>query len=293
MRGNRQWPALARAFHGAALATPFNALIDTAVAGHLYVAGGIDTNGDPVASIYMAAVGRDRSVGAWSQTTDLPMALHSMGIAIFRSWLYVAGGATAGDMPRAEVYRAHIEEDGTLGAWESQASLPYPRAHVPLAQFAGVLYTLGGDSAAVAPGDATLTATRVAQIHYNALDLRTGALKGQAWTLNPSSLIKQAAKHTAVVAGGTVLASGGLYGGAANSSTEQQYAAIDPNATIQSFNGATGSQTIAGSTGAGGVPFFNHAAIAYVDANGVAHVVIIGGNDVNDPATPVASVYFY
>lgn len=77
---------------------------------------------------------------------------------------------------------------------------------------------------------------------------------------------------------------------ASSSSTEQQYAGIDTDASIQSFNGATGSQTIAGSTGAGGVPFFNHEAIAYVDANGVAHVVIIGGNDMNDPATPVARV---
>jgi hypothetical protein len=41
------------------------------------------------------------------------------------------------------------------------------------------------------------------------------------------------------------------------------------------------------------VPFFNHAAVAYVDAGGVAHVVILGGNNVNDPATPVADSYYY
>lgn len=283
----------ARAFHGAAAATPFNALIDTSVAGFLYVVGGIDANGDPTSTVHRATVNRNRSVVSWGQTTSLPVALHSMGVTVFRSWLYVVGGAGTGNAPRADVYRARIEEDGSLGAWETQPSLPYPRAHAALAQFAGVLYVMGGDTAAVAPGDATLTGTRVSQIHYHPLDIRTGELKEADWTLNPSALIKQASKHTAVVAGGTVLVSGGLYGGASNSSSEQQYAGINADGTVQSFNGATGSHTIAGSTGAGGVPFFNHAAIAYVDANGVAHVVIIAGNDINDPATPVASVYFY
>ncbi len=283
----------ARAFHGAALATPFNALIDTTVAGYLYVVGGIDASGAPVSTVYQAAVGKDRSVGTWMAAGSLPMPLHSMGVTVFRSWLYVAGGAGAGNDPQSAVYRARINQDGTLGAWESQPSLPYPLAYAPLVQFAGMLYVLGGDTAAVAPEDNTLTATRVAQIHLHPLDLRTGQLKNAAWTLNPNTLIKDVSKHSAVVAGGTVLVSGGLYGGASTSSTEQQYASINLDGTIDSFNGATGSQTIAGATGAGGVPFFSHAAISYVDANGVAHVVIIGGNNVNDGSGPVPDTYFY
>jgi hypothetical protein len=282
-----------RAFHGTTVATPFNALIDTMVAGYLYVVGGIDDTGAPTATVYKAAVNRDRSLGTWTETTTLPVPLHSMGITIFRSWLYVAAGASSGDEPQREVYRARINPDGTLGAWEAQPSLPYVRAYMPLVQFAGVLYVLGGDTAAVAPGDNTLTATRVAEIHYQPLDLRTGELKNAAWTLNPSSLIKDVSKHSALVAGGTVLVSGGLYGGASSSATEQQFATINPDGTIQSFNGATGSQTIAGASGAGGVPFFNHAAISYVDAAGVAHVVVLGGNNVNDAAKPVPNTYFY
>ncbi|UCC49398.1 MAG: hypothetical protein JSV41_04275, partial [Gemmatimonadota bacterium] len=228
-----------RAFHGAALATPFNALIDTLVAGYLYAVGGIDAGGAATSTVYRATVDKDRSLGAWTETSALPLPLHSMGTTIFRSWLYVAGGATTGDAPQSEIYRARINEDGTLGAWESQPALPYPRAHAPLVQFAGVLYILGGDTAAVVPGDNTLTATQVAEIHFHPLDLRTGELKNTAWTLNPNTLIKEVSKHSAVVAGGTVLVSGGLYGGASNSSTEQQYASINPDGTIDSFNGAT------------------------------------------------------
>lgn len=283
----------ARAFHSTTVASPFNALIDTAVAGHLYVVGGIDAGGSPTSTVFTAPVDRDRSVGSWTETTALPEPLHSAGITIFRSWLYLAGGATVGDEPVANVYRAPIREDGSLGPWETQASLPYARAHARLAQFGGVLYMLGGDTAAVAPGSSTLTNTRVAEIHYHPLDLRTGELRNASWTLNPNELIKQVAKHSAVVAGGWILASGGLYNGASNSSTEHQFASINPDGTIDSFGGATGSETIAGSGGAGGVPFFNHAAISYVDASGVAHVVILGGNNVDDETTPVAEIYFY
>lgn len=282
-----------RAFHGAALATPFNALIDTLVAGHVYAIGGIDENGDPTATVYTAAVGKDRALTAWTETTSLPEPLHSMGVTIYRSWLYVVGGASTGNAPTASVYRARINMDGSLGEWEGQAPLPYPRAYAPLVVFAGALYVLGGDSAAVAPGDNTLTSTRVNQIHHVPLNLRTGELSDPAWSLNPNTLIKTVSKHSAVVAGGTVLVSGGVYSGASNSSTEQQYSEFKPDGTLGTFNGATGSHTIAGSSGAGGAPFFNHRAIGYVDASGVAHVVILGGNNVADPTQPVANTYYY
>jgi hypothetical protein len=280
----------ARAFHGAALATPFNALVDTLQAGHLYVVGGIDDTGGPTANVFHSAVELDRSNPIWTQVTPLPAPLHSMGVTVFRSWLYVIGGATTGDEPAAEVYRAHINVDGSLDAWETQPSLSAPLAYPAVAQAAGVLYVLGGETAASAPGSGTLTGTRTSEIRFNPLDLRTGELANAAWTLNPSALIKTRAKHTAVAAGGWILVSGGLYNGSATSSTEHSFAAINVDGTLGSFGGATGSQTI---VAAGGVPFFNHDALGYVDAAGEARVVVLGGTDVGNPATPIAEVYFY
>jgi hypothetical protein len=40
------------------------------------------------------------------------------------------------------------------------------------------------------------------------------------------------------------------------------------------------------------VPFYNHAAVTYVDDAGVAHVLIIGGANVQD-ASAIAECYFY
>lgn len=289
------WTAMAslpepRALHGMALATPFNAYIDTAAAGQIYVVGGIDSSGAPTPQVFRAPVSLSRSVGTWTQEMSLPVALHSMGITIFRSWLYVAGGAAAGDSAVSTVYRAHILYDGTLGPWEEQAGLPAPRAYAKLVQFAGILYVVGGDAGSTPPGSASVTGTQSAAIVYHPLDLRTGELGSAGWTANPSTLIKAVAKHTVLVAGGTILVSGGVYNGAANSSSEHQYATINVDGTIQSFNGATGSQTIKSQ---GGEPMFNHAAIVYVDGSGNAHVVMLGGNSAANPGTPVADVWYY
>jgi hypothetical protein len=273
-----------------ALATPFNALIDTTVAGHLYAIGGIDTSGVPSTTVFRAPVQASRTLGGWTPAQPLPVALHSMGVTVFRSWLYICGGAAAGDSAVSETYRARINTDGSLGMWEPQASLPTPRAYGALAQFAAVLYMVGGDAGTVAPGSASVSGTQSGQIYYNRLDLRTGELTGTNWTLNPTELIKPVAKHSALVAGGTMLVSGGLYNGAANSATEHQYATINLDGTMGSFNGATGSQTI---NNAGGDPFFNHAAVTYVDGSGDAHVIILGGNNVQDPAAPTNRNWYY
>ena len=281
------------AFHGSAVVTPFNALIDTLVEAHFYVIGGIDSAGAPLSAVYRATLDGDGSLGGWAAMNPLPVPLHSMGVAIFRSWIFVAGGATDGNQPVSTVYRAHIEFDGTLGPWESQASLPAPRAYAPLIQFAGRLYLVGGESSAVPPGSGANTATSSSAVFYHGLDLRTVQMGTASWTSNSATLIKSVHKHTAIIAGATLLVSGGLYNGAGSSATEHQYAEMNPDYSVGSFHGATGSQTIGGSSGAGGVPFFNHAAVAYTDNLGQAHVIIIGGAAVNSPTTAISETYYY
>jgi len=44
---------------------------------------------------------------------------------------------------------------------------------------------------------------------------------------------------------------------------------------------------------AGGGNLFNHVALSYVDANGVAHLLVLGGDDVNLPGTKHKQVWFY
>lgn len=159
--------------------------------------------------------------------------------------------------------------------------------------FGGYLYAIGGETAAVTPNDSNFTdnTTKLKSIVYNRINLRTGELVSATWTVNANDLIKEVSKHTAIVAGGSVLVSAGLYAGATSGSTEQSYAAFNSDGSVGSFNGATGAQTIQFNNG--GRDLFNHAALSYIDASGVAHVLILGGDEVAAPSKKRAEVWFY
>jgi IPT/TIG domain len=281
------------AFDAAVIATPFNSRIKGA-AGYLYVLGGAtDTAGTPTSAVYRATLDSTGAIKAWATlTTSLPTAVHSLGAAIFRGDLYVAGGSAAGNAPVATVYRSRIDSTGTLSSWQAEPALPFARSYGGFQQFGGYLYYFGGDSAAVSPNDANYTnnGTKLGQIAYIKVNLRTGDLIGSSWTVNSSGLLKAVSKHTAVIAGGNVLVTAGLYSGAATGSTEESYSQINSDGSVASLNGATGSHTI---SSAGGGNLFNHATLSYVDANGVAHVLVLGGDDVNTPGAKHKQVWFY
>ena len=280
-----------RAFHASIVATPFNSRVKGT--GFLYVLGGAtDAAGTPAGEIYRAPLAADGTVGTWETLGTLPAALHSMNAVIFRGEIYVAGGSTTGNAPVATVYRARLDSLGAIGAWQTMAPLPSARTYHGLTQFGGYLYVFGGESAALPPNDASTasSATRLDQVAYAKLDLRTGAINTAGWLVNGGGLTKAVGKHTAVVAGGNVLVTGGLYNGAGSGSSEESYAQLRTDGTVSSFSGATGSHTI---TSAGGSNLFNHAALSYVDAAGVAHVLVLGGDDVNAPGKKRAEVWFY
>ncbi len=276
----------ATAFHAAALATPRNSRVTAP--GFLYVLGGIrDTSGTAVSTAWRGSLDSTGTVTGWSAEPSLPVPLRSFGAAIVRGDLYVAGGAETGNAPSGAVYRARIQPDGTLGAWAMVAGLPSGRAGHALDAFGTHLYVLGGESDTTS-ADSAAAPGRTAEILDAAVDMRTGVLG--AWTSNASGLTKAVSKHTGVVAGGNVLATAGIYNGASAGSTEESYAQIMPDGSVGSFLGATGSHTI---TSAGGKDLFNHAAVVVIDAAGTAHVLVLGGDDINAPGTRRAEVWLY
>jgi hypothetical protein len=278
------------AFHRAVVATPANAPVTDS--GFILVLGGItDGQGTVTAAIQRGVLAADGSVTSWSFAGTLPQPLHSFGAAIVFGQLYVWGGAGTGNVPAAAAYRAQIQPGGGLGAWQPLAALPFPRAHFGYGAFAGRLYALGGDSTVTAPGAGALTgAGRISAVTYARIDLQSRDLTAAGWVDNPATLIKATSKHTALVAGGNVLVTAGLYNGAATGATEESYARLNADGTLGSFNGATGSNTILSQ---GGGNLYNHAVVGYVDGEGAFHVLVLGGDDVNAPGTKHAEVFFY
>jgi len=281
----------ARAFHASVVATPFNSRVGGA--GQVYVMGGISTaGGQPTSSVYRVALNVDGTIGAWQAVTSLPVPLHSPGAVVFRSAIYIAGGASTDNVPEGSIYRARIDSLGQLSDWETLSALPSAFAYHGFTIFGGYLHAFGGETAAVSPDDGnfTVNGTKLDQIVYMKINLRTGDLATATWTTNEATLVKAVSKHTAVVAGGNVLITAGLYNGAGTGSSENSYAQISSDGSVGSLQGATGAITIESQ---GGGNLFNHAALSYVDANGVAHVMVLGGDDVNNPGTKHAGVWFY
>jgi hypothetical protein len=279
------------AFHRAVVATPANSKITAA--GYLYALGGVtNAAGTQVAStIYRGTIAADGTISGWAQAGSLPAPLHSFGAAIFLGNLYIWGGATTNNAPVATVYRSTIDDAGALGTWKTEPALASARAYFGYGSFGGYLYSFGGNTGTIAPNDASVTSTTTSsEVVYAQIDLRSRDLMTAGWTVNPNALSKARMKHTAVVAGGNVLITGGLYSGASTGSSEESYAQLNADGSTGSFNGATGAVTI-NSLGGGNV--FNHGALGYSDGNGAFHVAVVAGDDVSTPGTKHKTVFIY
>ena len=275
-------------FHASVAATPFNSRVDGS--GYVYVLGGTDANEEPVNTVSLAALNNDGTLQGWTTTTSLPQPLHSAGAVIFRSTVYIAGGATTGNTSVSNVYKAEINEDGTLGSWETLPSLPEAVAHHGFVSFGGYLYSVGGETG-IADPDADSHSEPSAAVYYSRINLRSGEIDN--WTVNPNELQKKRSKHTTLVLGGNMFVSSGIYGGLnpnVQGSSENVYANIKSDGTIESFGGATGSNTLYSECGNN---LFNQDGINYIDADGVAHVMIIGGARYGSPDTKIDKVLFY
>lgn len=281
---NASWTATTplpdkRGFAAAVGADAFNSLVP---GNALYVLGGLDGAGNATDTVFFAMLGADGTVpaaakpGTWTATTPLPQPLSALGAVIFHGRIYVAGGSDATGAPVAKVYSARIKADGTLEAWQTLPDLPFALTHHQLVTSAGYLYVLGGDTAATDPITNAQSSSSQSAIYYEPIDIRTGALANAAWTTNPSAMVKNREKFSAVVAGSYILVSGGLYSADTTGSSEQSYAVLSTDGTIGSFNGATGVNTISNSTN---YYFFNHAATLFVDSAGNPHVLVLGGAD--------------
>lgn len=276
----------ALAYHKSIAATPYNSKVDGS--GYLYSLGGINASNEVVSTVSFAPINTDGSLGTWNSTTSLPQPLHSFGAIIFRGAIYISGGATTGNVPTDKVYKAVIQPNGQIGDWKELTSLPSARAYHGFVSFGPFLYAVGGDEGTVDPE--TGNGSKIVNVDYIKINLRSGDLDNTAWTANANALQKERSKHTLLAAGGNLFVSSGLYSAANTGSSENSYAVINSDGSVETFGGATGSNTLLST---GGANLFNQAGLSYIDANGVAHIMIIGGDDVNTPGTKVDNVLYY
>ena len=277
-----------RAYQATAAASAYTAALDTTTTeAYLYVIGGIDSTGATVNTVLYSKVALDGSNGPWQTATPLPVALHSASAVVFRGFVYVMGGASSANAPSAGAWRASVNPDGTLGAWQSITSLPSGASYQGLVNFGPYLYAVGGDADATSPSQGTTSGGEMSSTLLARVNLRTGDL-ATSWA-PLASMSKGRSKHNTVVGGGYLFTTSGVYAGQAGSS-ENTYSQINADGTVGSWNGATGTNTISTLLG---YDLYNEAAISFVDASGKGHVLVLGGAKREAPGRASAAVVYY
>jgi hypothetical protein len=278
-----------RAYHATVAATAYTAAIDTLTRhGYVYVLGGVDATGATTGTVHYARIELDGSLSAWQTTTPLPAALHSASAVVFRGFIYLGGGADAANAPSKAAWRATVNADGTLGTWQPMTGLPNAAAFHSLLNFGPYLYATGGDGGAVSPTQATTSGGEMSGTFLARVNLRTGDLTAAGWS-PLSSMNKGRSKHNTVVGGGYLFTTSGVYAGSPGSS-ENTYSQINPDGTVGSWNGATGTNTISTLLG---YDVYNQAAVSFVDAGGRGHVLVLGGAKRQLPGRASAAVVYY
>lgn len=92
--------------------------------GHLYVAGGLNTTGTPVATVYSAPVNADGTIGTWTTATNaLPIARAFGTMVVFGGIIYYIDGDPNASIPPntqdvgdKDVYYANAVR-GVIGTW--------------------------------------------------------------------------------------------------------------------------------------------------------------------------------
>jgi hypothetical protein len=229
----------ARAHHTMAEADDTNSLV-AAGKRYIYVIGGQQAVTDAPGgtnTVFMASVDATTgAVGTWTALANtLPQQLVGMSATVYNGYLYVAGGLTTGGLPSNAVYSASVKADGTLGTWTTATNvLPTATAFGTMFAFGGKLYFINGDpNNSFTPNAQGLGTNNV----YYASALR-GAVG--TWTLNPNLTSKGRDKGILFAAFGQVIVGEGIYLGNPGSS-EFEVTTVNPDGTLASWNGLTGS----------------------------------------------------
>lgn len=120
--------------------------------GYLYVTGGF--SGAYRSTVYYAEINdADGTVGTWQTAPNLPASPIGHSTIAHNGYLYVAGG-TNGTNTLDSVYKAKMNEDGSLDAWTTTTPLSSARRYHAGVVAQGNLYIIGGNGTAVV-ADAT------------------------------------------------------------------------------------------------------------------------------------------
>ena len=265
-----------RAYAASAIGNRYNSRYALA-GGILYVIGGLDANDQATATVYGAPITAAGVTGVFTARLSLPTAVAGAIAVVRRGRIYVMGGADTLGQPQSTVYMARINADGSLDGWYTQPPLSGPRAYGGGAVLDTRLTAFGGiaDSAPLGGGIA-LTPTRLATADTTTVSLLSGFFVG-SWGAAAPVFTDGRSQFALLNPGKILLAVGGMYSGAVTNSAETLTATATGD-SVGAFSGPVGTNSI---YALGGGTLIGPAGIAWRDADGTVHGLVLGGIDLN------------
>jgi hypothetical protein len=123
--------------------------------GYIYALGGFGVTGNTAQSTsYYAKLNANGSLSGatWSSTTALPLGLDGVGAATANGYVYVVGGINSAGAAQSSVYYAKLNADGTIGSWNTTASLPAIRGSLKSVVLNGYIYAIAGSNTNLGSG---------------------------------------------------------------------------------------------------------------------------------------------
>jgi len=89
----------------------------------VYLIGGKTAAGATSSAVYTAPINSDGSLGAWTTSAALPLAVSGSRAVVTKNRVFLLGGYDASGVKLASVLTAAVNSDGTLGAWANTKQL--------------------------------------------------------------------------------------------------------------------------------------------------------------------------
>jgi len=111
--------------------------------GFIYVMGGYGSDAPTHNDVYDAPINADGTLGSWSLITTLSSPRVGFTALVDNGYMYILGGANSSSQYNSVEY-AIINNDGTLGSWQSTSSFTDKRYLHSSVIYNGYMYVMGG-----------------------------------------------------------------------------------------------------------------------------------------------------
>ncbi len=199
---------------------------------YLYLIGGNASNtflsASPTTTVLYSELSATGTPLTWTNTQALPLAVLAAGSVQHNGYLYNLGGVDAAENVTTTVVFAKINENGTVGSWQSTTALPSGKAKLGAVVYNNYLYSLGGITSFSGAGTSS--------VHYAAINTSTGALG--AWTVTTAFPGTKAVNKSALAHNGYMYQIAAQNNGefpTALNTTTVLYSQINSNGTLGSW----------------------------------------------------------